>query len=106
MLVARVLAHLGRYDRMLMLRALWASGTHIEYQLLEVPVATLRQIASAKLDAVGFRQGRRSIGGDVIDPSGEVLFRVHFDGSDGKCQVSRLRVSSCKMLSQWSQRLD
>lgn len=104
-LVARVMAHLARYDRLLMLRALWSSSTHIAYQLLEVPVATLRQLAMAELDEVGTRKGRRSIGGDVIGTDGGVLFHVHFDGADGKCQIRNRRVSSCKMLRTWDQRL-
>ena len=104
-LVGRVMAHLARYDRLLMLRALWTSETHIGYQLLEVPVATLRQLATAELSEVGTRKGRRSIGGDVIGADGEALFHVHFDGADGKCQIRNFRLSSCRLLRTWDQRL-
>jgi hypothetical protein len=31
------------------------------------------------------------------------LFRVHFDGADGKCQIHRLPVSQCHLLLEWDQ---
>ena len=99
------MAHLARYDRILMLRALWTHETHIGYQLMEVPVATLRQLAMADLNEVGTRKGRRSIGGDNIGTDGDVLFHVHFDGADGKCQIRNLRLSACKIMRTWDQRL-
>jgi hypothetical protein len=34
---------------------------------------------------------------------GEVLFHVHFDGADGKCQVRNLGVSRCLTLLEWKQ---
>jgi hypothetical protein len=49
---------------------------------------------------VGRRQGRKSIGADVFRGD-EKLFRVHFDGSDGKCQIRSLDVKNCEMLQEW-----
>src|SRR3990170_1713559 len=92
-LIQRVLEHLSEYDHMLMLRAIWLSGW-IHYQLLEIPLDLLRLVHTATVVPVGRREGRRSLAGDVSD-GGQVLFRVHFDGADGKCQIRNLRVERC-----------
>jgi type II restriction enzyme len=99
----RVLQHLERYDRILMLRAIWR-GEIIRYQLVEIPVRLLKLIESAALAAVGRRAGRQSLGGDVFRGD-ELLFHVHFDGSDGKCQVRNLRVTACDLLVEWELRI-
>lgn len=104
-LVQRVIQHLSRYDHMIMLRAIWPTKQDlIHYQLLEIPMDLLKLIAGTHLSPVGRRSGRRSLGGDVTR-KGEALFHVHFDGSDGKCQVRNLRTDACQMLRQWDQRL-
>ena len=105
-LVQHVMNHLGRYDRMLMLRAMWPEEQRwIHYQLLEIPVSLLRLIGGAKLTKVGKRRGRRSLGADIAE-NGKTIFHVHFDGADGKCQVTRLLVSRCRMLREWDQRIE
>ena len=102
-LIERTTDHLSRYDRMLMLRAIWIEQM-IHYQLVDIPLALLSLIWRAELVPVGRRQGRVSLGGDVsIDD--EVVFHVHFDGSDGKCQIRNLLVSRCGVLGEWDQRL-
>jgi hypothetical protein len=103
-LIDRVIEHLTRYDIILMLRAVWKRPL-IHYQLLEIPVDNLRLIQTAKLEEVGKRKGRRSLGADVI-LNEQVLFHVHFDGSDGKCQVRNLRVSNCVLLQEWDVKID
>ena len=98
-LISRALEHLDRYDIILMLRAVWALPM-IHYQLLEIPVDSLRLIRAAELTPVGKRLGRRSLGADVFRGP-ERLFHVHFDGSDGKCQIRDLHVHDCAMLLTW-----
>jgi hypothetical protein len=82
-----------------MLRAIWKPPL-IHYQLVEIPIPLLRMMASAKFTEVGHRTGGRSIGGDVVK-NGDILFHVHFDGSDGKCQIRNLLVKYCDMLLEW-----
>ena len=82
-----------------MLRAVWERPL-IRYQLLEIPVETLKLIRTADLQTVGKREGRQSLGADVRGQDA-VLFHVHFDGSDGKCQIRNLRVESCALLLAW-----
>jgi hypothetical protein len=98
-LVRHVLVHLSRYDCILMLRAIWKPGA-ISYQLIEIPLPLLRLIAGIIAESVGWRSGRRSLGADVYEGQ-EKVFHVHFDGSDGKCQVRQLLVSRCQMLREW-----
>ncbi|MBI3659866.1 hypothetical protein HY230_05270 [Candidatus Acetothermia bacterium] len=87
-LIRHTLSHLSRYDRMLMLRAIWRERL-IHYQLLEIPLEILRLISTLVTSTVGRRSGRRSLGGDVRAQD-ETIFHVHFDGADGKCQIRNL----------------
>ena len=99
-LIQRALEHLSRYDRILMLRAVRTGQPTIHYQLLDIPIPLLARMGTITAVPVGRRVARQSLGGDVYDGS-ERLFHVHFDGTDGKCQVQRLMVSHCNMLLEW-----
>jgi hypothetical protein len=103
-LVSHAITHISRHDKMLMLRAIWKPKA-IEYQLLDIPLQVLRRMKGAEFREVGKRPGRRSFGAEVIEGD-KRIFRVHFDGADGKCQVQDLLVSSCRMLRQWQQPLE
>jgi hypothetical protein len=108
-LIQHTLRHLDRYDLMVMLRAIWEprrNPTLIHYQFLEIPLALLRLMATATVTAVGTRSGRRSLGARVLDSAGSNLFRLHFDGADGKCQVHNLPVAQCRMLLSWDQPIE
>ena len=95
-LVNRALEHLSRYDIILMLRAIWKRPL-IHYQLLEIPVETLRLLEHAEFITAGKAD---SLAADVIQNE-EIIFRVTFDGSDRKCSITNLRVTSCVMLEEW-----
>jgi len=101
-LIRRVMDHLGRYDIILMFRAVW-EGEAVRYQLVEIPVETLKQIDKVVLEKVGRRKGRQSLGADVIR-YGERVFRVHFDASDGKCSIRNLGIQHCILLEEWDVR--
>jgi hypothetical protein len=100
-LIEHALAHLSRYEGILMLRALWGE-TFIDYQLVDIPIRLLPKMRACEALPVGRRAGRRSLGCDVIE-RGETLFHVHFDGADGKCQVRNLRIDRCIVLLEWQQ---
>lgn len=100
-LIAHTLQHLARYEHLLMLRAIWEQST-LRYQLLTIPLAVLKHIADVTVLPVGRRSGRQSLAADVNSGAGK-LFRVHFDGADGKCQIRGLSVAACKMLAEWEQ---
>lgn len=98
----RALTHLSRYDIILMLRTVWGKEL-LRYQLVDIPVDLLRLIGESTPTPVGKRTGRQSLGADVLQ-NGEVAFRVHFDGSDGKCSVRRLSVKRCALLLEWEKK--
>jgi len=98
-LVQRVINHLARYDTILMFRAVWRPKA-IRYQLVEIPVKTLRLMDKISLQVVGKRKGRQSLGADIMR-DGERLFRVHFDASDGKCSIGNLGIQHCLILEEW-----
>jgi hypothetical protein len=99
-LVQHAMSHLARYEHMLMLRAIWERGNVFHYQLVDIPVPMLRLMANATYALVGRRRGRQSIGADVVDAAG-IAFHVHFDGSDGKCQIRNLDRRRCVTLAEW-----
>jgi hypothetical protein len=103
LLVRRAMDHLARYDIILMFRAIWGADA-VRYQVLEIPVQTLRLIRDVVLETVGRRSGRQSLGADVIR-GGERVFRVHFDASDGKCSIRNLGIQHCMVLEEWDVRL-
>ena len=98
-LVQRVVEHLERYDIVLMLRAVWNLPL-IRYDLLEIPVATLKLIGAASFQPVGKHKGRQSLGADIFDGE-ERIFHVHFDASDGKGSIRNLLVVDCALLLSW-----
>jgi hypothetical protein len=100
-LARHAVEHVGRHDRMLMLRAIWGKLA-FRYQLVEIPLSLLKLLATARFIEVGKRAGRKSLGGDVVQ-NGKVVYHVHFDGADGKCQVRQLPVERCIILREWEQ---
>lgn len=98
-LIARVLDHLSRYELVLMLRSIWERPL-LHYQLIEIPIDTLRLIETANVEITGTRKGRQSLGAKVA-VNDQVMFSVFFDASDGKCAIRGLRVSDCVMLREW-----
>jgi hypothetical protein len=101
-LKTRAMAHLSRYDVILMLRTIWGKDL-ILYQLIDIPVSLLRLLDGCEPKPVGRRAGRQSLGAEVMR-EGHVAFHIHFDGSDGKCQIRGLRVADCKLLVQWEKK--
>lgn len=101
-LIRRVREHLSRYDVVFMLRAVWEPRA-IRYQLIEIPVVKLRLIEKVRLEPVGHRRGRQSLGADAME-RGEKIFRVHFDASDGKCSLRGLGIQHCVLLESWEVR--
>jgi hypothetical protein len=102
-LIGHTLSHLTRYDGILMLRALWGDGL-LDYQLVDIPIRLLELMRNCTAVDVGRRAGRRSLGFDVVERD-TVLFHVHFDGADGKCQIRGLRIDQCLMIAEWQQPL-
>ncbi len=103
-LIQHTLAHLSRYEHLLMLRAIWQHKSLIHYQLIEIPLGVLRLVQNTEVQPVGKRPGRQSMAADIFD-NDQRVFRVHYDGADGKCQIHRLSIDRCLMLAEWDQPL-
>lgn len=103
-LIKHALAHLTRYEGVLMLRAVWAKPKTISYQLVDIPIRLLEKMSVGEALPVGKRAGRRSLGFDVMEGE-NILFHVHFDGADGKCQIRNLPVEHCIVLDRWEQEI-
>jgi hypothetical protein len=41
-----------------------------------------------------------------VTDQGEKVFRVHFDGADGKCQIHGLLINQCRLLREWQQPIE
>lgn len=95
----RAVAHLSRYDTILMLRAIWEPH-QMRYQLIEIPVHLLKLLETADFEIIGNREGRKSLGATVMRGN-EAVFRAHFDASDGKCSLRNLHTRNCKVLREW-----
>jgi hypothetical protein len=102
-LIRYALSHLSRYQGILMLRGIRGDRA-IDYQLIYIPSELIKRMRGCPLKEVGRRQGRKSLAGKVQEKD-RVLFHIHFDGADGKCQIQRLRRDSCHTLAEWSQPL-
>ncbi len=72
----------------------------IYYQLIDIPIVLLRLIEGVNLVAVGRLTDRQSLESDVYKENRKI-FRIHFDGSDGKCTISNLVISECEILLAW-----
>ena len=99
-LIQRALNHLRQYEHILMLRATWPPNARIHYQLVDIPIELLRRMELVILEPVGNRPTRRSLAGAVFEGQ-ERLFRIRFDGTDGKCQIQELRTDRCRILEEW-----
>lgn len=102
-LIGHALKHLLKYEHILMLRAVWRKEM-LHYQLIEIPLDLLKLMANFTVLLVGKREGRKSMAADVYREN-ERVFRVHFDGADGECQIHRLPIHNCHMLLEWDQPL-
>ncbi len=102
--IQHALDYLARYNGLLMLRAIWGPQ-RLHYQLLEIPLELLKRMTEVTLLPVGKRVAQPSLAADVFEGE-EKMFRVQFDGADGKCQIQRLRVSRCRLLLAWEQLLE
>jgi hypothetical protein len=96
-LINHALAHLSRYDYILMIRAVWDKPV-IHYQLIDIPITLLRKIAGTELTVVERRKGKQSLAANIYEEDKKV-FRVLFDAADGKCTVRNLQISECQVLT-------
>lgn len=98
--VRRIPAHLGQYDRILVLRARDMSATRLLYEVVEIPRDVLGRVAA--LTAADFSP-RTAQGGSSarVAISGRPAFTLRLDGSDGKITIAGLQTEFCVRHISW-----
>jgi hypothetical protein len=92
--------HLEHYERMLTLRAFDLADGTVEYNLVEIPLAVLRQVKA--LRASDFSERTKNGGSSAkVTVNGRPAFTLRLDGSVEKITVSGLRVDVCRRHGTW-----
>ena len=87
---AQVPAHMGGYDRILVLRAFRLEGGAMRYDLVEPPKEILLARLSTVPPTVFTKEGaKKSYGADIDDDHGRRVFRILLDSSVEKIRVGR-----------------
>jgi hypothetical protein len=100
----RVVAHLEKYARILMLRAFTVSRTEVRYDLVEIPrdlLLNIRGLTSADFEE---RTENGSSRADVYIPRGTErtkAFTVRLDGSVEKVTIAGLQTGLCVLHGSW-----
>ena len=95
----RVVTHLQKYDRVLMLRAFSVSGG-VRYDLIEIPIDLLLSIRQLSPNHFRERTNGGGSGADVM--KGDVrLFSIRYDGSVEKVTINNLATSFCILHGSW-----
>ncbi len=103
----RMFEHMRAYDRIFTLRCLSAArsratGTHHEYELVEIPKQQLER--SRDFPCVMKHESRQSPkpGSCVVTEDGAVSFELYFDaGTERKLQIRNLAKSECLVHANW-----
>lgn len=105
--VGRIVAHLGSYERILVLRA-FCTDEAITYELVEIPHAVLMRIGSLTADDFSPLTANGSTKALVTEPNcgdnprqADVQYRLVFDGSANKVSIKSLRKDLCRIHALW-----
>jgi hypothetical protein len=81
-------AHMGDYERMLILRATQdETGRVTTYELLELPKTELMKLTQAQTKWFTKEGSKESYGADVLDTEGKRVFRILLDSSVEKVRI-------------------
>lgn len=99
-----VLAHLGKYERMIILRA-YRNLPSVDYDLLELPLDLLRRVGDLEASAYGPRGAKSGGCSTEITIDGQRAFTLVLDGSVEKVTIRDLLVRRCIIHASWRVRL-
>lgn len=96
------LNHLGRYEKILSLRAV-RKAPHWKYELVEIPIDILKLANSGqlemKLDSKQFPKPGYCY---VRNEDGQIIFSLYFDGGgERKLQIKNLSKDTCRVHAEW-----
>lgn len=96
----RIGKHLGKYDRIIMLRAFDLPDGKVRYSLIEIPVDLLKSILDLK--ARDFDDPTPNGGTSaIVNYRGVKAFTLRLDGSVEKITISGLQMSLCQKHAEW-----
>lgn len=99
---AQIPAHMGGYDRILVLRAFRLAGGAMRYDLVEPPKELLLEKLSTVPPAVFTKEGaKESYGANVDDQEGGRVFRILLDSSVEKIRIW-FNVEWCRQHGSWT----
>lgn len=101
-LKTQVKNHIGRYERILVLRRL-KSKHHHRYELLEIPKELLLEAMNFQV-SISVRSKQKVKSGSIIVPDldGSTKFKMHFDGGgERKLQLQQLQKCHCIVHATW-----
>ncbi len=97
----RVVDHLNRYERILILRAFDLSQNFVRYDLAEIPLSLLLRIG--RLTENDFTPRTKSGGSSAsVKQNGIKAFTVRLDGSVEKVTISNLSIDLCIKHGSWT----
>jgi hypothetical protein len=98
------LTHLNNYKRVFQFRCHRQGQTGFLYELVEIPMALLREAKNAELEFSDRSKQEIQCGyGRVTDTAGRLKFALYFDGgSERKLQLKYLRKDLCVLHATWS----
>lgn len=95
----RILVHLDRYDRVLMLRV-FRNADSTRYELLEIPKSVIMSMKDLSiLDFTPITPAGSTKA--VVRCADQTAFTLVFDGSDNKITIRNLRVALCRLHATW-----
>jgi len=98
----RFLDHLSQYDRVLVLRNVAKTPVEMHHELVEIPVALMREAASCTFTSARSKQKPPPGRGAVTDTNGKTRFVLYFDGgSERKLQVQHIDKNLCILHATW-----
>ena len=103
-LAQRFLAHLARYERIIMLRCLTPDNpVEHHYELLELPKGVLATAASGEFQMMQNSKQRPKPGYCRVADARGLMFELYFDGgTERKLHLQKLRRDLCTVHAEWT----
>lgn len=99
--VRHILEHLGRYERILVLKVYPRAGSRMTYELVEVPMSLFGLLSNLGVADFPSKNQFGTCSVSVPDAQGEA-FRLVFDGSVEKIRIFNLRARNCVSHAEWT----
>jgi len=99
--IQNILSHIGRYERILVLKAYPPNEHSVSYELVEVPISVFSLLRKLKEEDIPPKNSAGTCSIPVKDSSGDA-FRLVFDGSVEKIRIFNMRNRLTVRHAKWS----